>query len=185
MIAPARSDRPLDHNNARFVRKIGRRSHKIGVMNMRFESVLKLASAAAGAVALTLAQSSAASPTAAGVWKQIDENGKVGAFVTITEEGGVFVGRLSRLFLDPGDDPNPICTECPGARHNQPILGLMFIEGMKQSGLDYDGGTILDPETGKLYKASMSLDSGGARLTVRGYIGLPIFGRSQTWTRVQ
>ena len=154
-------------------------------MHKRFEFVLKLASAAAGALALVLVQANAATPTAAGVWKQIDENGKVGALVTITEEGGVFIGWLSRLFLDPGDDPNPVCTECPGAKHNQPILGLVFIEGMKQSDLDYEGGTILDPETGKLYKASMSLDPSGSRLTVRGYIGLPIFGRSQTWTRVQ
>jgi uncharacterized protein (DUF2147 family) len=154
-------------------------------MNKRFEFALKLALAAAGALALMLVQASAATPTAAGVWKQIDENGKVGALVTISEENGVFIGRLSRLFLDPGDDPNPICAECPGARHNQPILGLVFIEDMKQSDLDYEGGTILDPETGKIYKASMSQDPGGARLTVRGYIGLPIFGRSQTWTRVQ
>jgi uncharacterized protein (DUF2147 family) len=153
-------------------------------MKTHLESVLKLA-LAAGAFALALVQASAATPTATGVWKQIDENGKVGAFVTISEENGVFVGRLSRLFLEPGDDPNPICSECPGARRNQPILGLLFIEGMKQSGFDYKGGTILDPETGKFYKASMSLDPGGSRLTVRGYIGLPIFGRSQTWTRVQ
>ena len=154
-------------------------------MNNRPEFVLKLALAAAGAVALMLAPAGAATPTAAGVWKQIDEDGKIGALVTISEENGVFVGRLSRLFLDPGDDPNPICTECPGPRHNQPVLGLVFIEGMKQSGLDYEGGTILDPETGELYKASMSLDPEGSQLTVRGYIGLPIFGRSQTWTRVQ
>jgi uncharacterized protein (DUF2147 family) len=154
-------------------------------MNKRFAFVLKLALTAAGAYALMLIQARAATPTAAGVWKQIDEGGKVGALVTISEENGVFVGRFSRLFPDPGDDPNPICSECPGARHNQPILGLVFIEGMKQWGLDYKGGTILDPETGKLYNASMSLDPGGAELTVRGYIGLPIFGRSQTWTRVQ
>ena len=152
-------------------------------MNKRFELVLRLVFAAAFTV--ILAHASSATPSAAGVWKQIDENGKVGALVTITQEGGVFVGRLSRLFPDPGDDPNPICSQCTGARHNQPVLGLLFIEGMKQSGLEYQGGTILDPETGKLYKASMSLDPGGSRLTVRGYVGLPIFGRSQTWTRVQ
>lgn len=154
-------------------------------MHKLLSFILKLAPAAMGAFALMLAQASAATPTAAGVWKQIDENGKVGALVTISEENGVYIGRLSRLFLDPGDDPNPVCTECPGARHNKPILGLVFIEGMKQSGLDYEGGTILDPDTGKLYKASMSLDPGGSRLTVRGYVGLSIFGRSQTWTRVQ
>jgi len=132
-----------------------------------------------------IVQASAALPTAAGVWKQIDENGRVGALVTISEEGGVFVGRLSKLFIAPEDDPNPLCKKCPGEKQNQPILGLVFIEGMKQSGLDYEGGTIRDPETGKIYKASMSLDPSGMALTVRGYIGLPVFGRSQTWTRVE
>ena len=91
----------------------------------------------------------AAPPTAAGVWQQVDDDGKVGALVTISEEQGVYVGRLSQLFPEPGDEPNPICTECPGDKHNLPILGLVFIEGMKQSGLDYDDGTILDPETGQ------------------------------------
>jgi uncharacterized protein (DUF2147 family) len=123
--------------------------------------------------------------TAAGVWRQVDESGKVGALVTITQEGDVFVGRLSRLFLEPGDDPNPICENCPGDKHNQPFLGLVFIEGMKRSGLEYNGGTVLDPETGKIYNARMSLNPDGKRLTLRGYIGLSIFGRSQTWTRVE
>jgi uncharacterized protein (DUF2147 family) len=124
-------------------------------------------------------------PTAAGVWRQVGDDGKVGALVTISEEDGVYVGRLSRLFPEPGDDPNPICTECPGDKRNRPILGLVFIEGMKQSGLDYEDGTILDPETGKIYRATMHLSPDGTKLTVRGYIGLEIFGRSQTWTRVE
>ncbi len=126
-----------------------------------------------------------ATPTAVGVWQQVGDDGKVGALVTISEEEGVYVGRLSQLFPEPGDDPNPICTECSGDKHNLPILGLVFIEGMKKSGLDYEGGTILDPETGKTYHASMHLSPDGSKLTVRGYIGLEIFGRSQTWNRVQ
>jgi uncharacterized protein (DUF2147 family) len=137
-----------------------------------------------GAYALIAAQVSAAVSTAAGVWKQIDETGKVSALITISEEGGVFVGRLSQLFPDPGEDPNPICRKCPGNEQNRPLLGLMLIDGMKRSGLEYAGGTILDPDSGSLYQASMSLDPGGTQLTVRGYIGLPIFGRSQIWTRV-
>jgi len=148
-------------------------------------AILMFAFAAATASFLLIAGAGAAIPTAAGVWKQVDENGRVGALVTISEEGGYFVGRLSKLFIAPKDDPNPLCTKCPGEKQNQPILGLVFIEGMKQSGLDYEGGTILDPETGNIYKASMSLNPSGTELTVRGYIGLPIFGRSQTWTRVE
>jgi uncharacterized protein (DUF2147 family) len=142
-----------------------------------------LALAALGA--LLFGHPAAGLPTAAGVWKQIGDDGKVGALVTITEEGDVFVGRLSQLFPDPGDDPNPICHNCPGDKANQPLLGLVFIEGMKQSGLDYEGGTILDPETGDVYRAKMSLSPDGAELTVRGYLGISLFGRSQTWTRVE
>ena len=133
----------------------------------------------------TAIQADPSAPTAAGVWKQVDESGKVGALVTITREGDAFVGRLSQLFLDPGDNPNPICENCPGNKHDQPFLGLLFIEGMKQSGVDYNGGTILDPETGKIYNAKMSLSPDGKRLTVRGFIGFSLFGRSQTWTRVE
>jgi uncharacterized protein (DUF2147 family) len=129
-------------------------------------------------------QATRSAPTAAGVW-QVDDDGKMAALVTITEERGVYVGRLSRLFLDPAADPNPICTECLGDKHNQPLLGLTFIERMTQAGLDYDGGTILDPETGNIYSASMRLSPDGTTLTVRGYLGLSIFGRSQTWNRVQ
>lgn len=145
---------------------------------------LRSATVAALTALLTL-NAAAAAPTATGVWKQIDESGKPGALVTISQEGDVFVGRLTHLFLEPGDDPNPICDRCPGDKANQPVLGLVFIEGMKQSGLDYDGGTILDPETGKVYSANMHLSADGAELTVRGYLGLSIFGRSQTWLRVE
>jgi uncharacterized protein (DUF2147 family) len=135
--------------------------------------------------ALLLDHAAAGVPSAVGVWKQIGDDGKVGALVTIAEEGGVFVGRLSQLFLDPGDDPNPVCNNCPGDKLNQPLLGLVFIEGMKQDGLDYEGGTILDPESGKTYRAKMSLSPDGTELTVRGYLGWSIFGKSQTWTRAE
>jgi uncharacterized protein (DUF2147 family) len=135
--------------------------------------------------ALILGHAWAGMPSAAGVWKQIGDDGKVGALVTIAEEGGLFVGRLSHLYLEPGDDPNPICNNCPGDKLNQPLLGLVFIEGMKQDGLDYEGGTILDPESGKTYRAKMRLSPDGTELTVRGYLGLSIFGKSQTWTRAE
>ena len=127
----------------------------------------------------------AETPTAAGVWQQVGDDGNVGALVTITEENGVYVGRLSHLYLGPDDDPNPICTECPGDRRNQPLLGLVFIEKMKQSGLDYEDGKILDPESGKIYSANMHLSPDGTKLNVRAYLSLSIFGRSQTWNRLQ
>ena len=140
------------------------------------------------AVALLLGwqASSADSQTVAGVWKQIDpDTGKVGALVTFTENGGVFKGAFSKLYLDPGDDPNPLCRKCPGSQQGKPLLGLVFIDGMRRSGLNYDGGTILDPETGTSYSANMKLSPDGNTLTVHGYVGIPLFGQSQTWKRAE
>ncbi len=99
--------------------------------------------------------------------------------------GACSSGGCRSLYLDPGDDPNPVCNNCPGDKLNQPLLGLVFIEGMKQDGLDYEGGTILDPESGNVYRAKMSLSPDGTELTVRGYLGWSIFGKSQTWTRAE
>lgn len=124
--------------------------------------------------------------TVAGVWQQIDpDTGKVGALVTFTEKDGVFSGFISKLFLDPGDDPNPICRKCPDGQRGKPILGLVFIKGMRRSGSAYEGGTILDPDSGTHYSANMQLSQDGDTLTVRGYIGIPLLGQSQVWKRVK
>ena len=47
------------------------------------------------------------------------------------------------------------------------------------------GGQVLDPETGKIYRASLALESGGRKLRLHGYIGIPLFGRTQYWQRVE
>src|SRR5207244_2211311 len=94
--------------------------------------------------------------SAEGVWRQVDDKtGEAQALVTISDRGGVFEGRIVKLFLKPGEDENPRCDKCPGDRRNQPIIGLRFVEGMKRTGLDYSGGSILDPEDGQVYSAEM------------------------------
>ena len=124
--------------------------------------------------------------TAAGVWETIDDkSGKAKSTVTISLSGGVYVGRVTTIFPDPGHPANPVCANCTGAAHKAPIKGLQIIDGMKQSGLEYTGGTILDPESGTVYNALMQLSPDGAHLVVRGYVGISAFGRSQTWNRVK
>jgi uncharacterized protein (DUF2147 family) len=146
---------------------------------------LKLICAIA-ALFILVQSSSAGAQTVAGVWQQIDpDTGKVGALVTFAESGGIYRGTFSKLFPDPGDDPNPRCHKCPGAMRDRPLIGLTFIDGMKRSGLDYEGGTILDPDSGTFYHATMRLSPDGNALTVRGYVGIPLFGQSQVWKRVQ
>ena len=135
---------------------------------------------------IAAAASPAGAQSVAGVWQQIDPGtGKKSALVTFTENRGVFSGALSKLFPEPGDDPNPLCRKCPDDKKNKPLLGLVFIEGMRRSGLAYEDGTILDPETGTVYNANMQLSPDGNELAVRGYVGIPLLGQSQIWRRVR
>jgi uncharacterized protein (DUF2147 family) len=60
---------------------------------------------------------------------------------------------------------------------------MEILRHMRPDGDEWSGGEILDPESGKTYRARMKLIDGGRRLVIRGYIGLPLFGRSQTWVR--
>jgi uncharacterized protein (DUF2147 family) len=122
--------------------------------------------------------------TAAGLWAQVEENGKVGGWFLIAERNGVYEGTIVKMFLEPGDDPNPVCTKCTGEDKNKPSLGLTIIKGMKPKGVDYEDGTILDPRDGKIYHAVMKVSPDGQSLEVRGYFGIKLLGRSQTWKRL-
>ena len=133
---------------------------------------------------LLLAGSAFADGSPVGLWKNIDDvSGKPKALVRISENDGVLQGRIEKLFRPEDQDQNPKCVKCEGANKDQPILGLMFMWGLKKDGDDYAGGEILDPDNGKVYKSKLKLAEDGKKLTVRGYIGIPMLGRSQTWIR--
>lgn len=124
----------------------------------------------------------------AGLWKTIDDESKQEkSLVRIAESGGSFTGRIEKL-LDPAAKPDAKCDKCGDARKDQPMLGLTIIRNVKQSADDtalWDGGDILDPNNGKVYKVRLKPVDGGKKLEVRGYIGAPLLGRTQTWVRVE
>ena len=91
-------------------------------------------------------------------------------------------GKIIKV-LKSDDGPNPVCKECDGERKNKPIEGMTILWGLSKDGDEWNGGQILDPKNGKIYKAKMSLDDGGRKLNVRGYIGFSLMGRSQVWLR--
>ena len=117
-----------------------------------------------------------------GDWVTIDDDtGKPGALIEITEHRGVLSGRITKLF-DP-DEPNPICHKCEGSKHNQPLVGLELFWGLKKDGDEWTGGSVVDPETGNIYKLKLSLSDDGRKLDVRGYLGISLFGRTEQWLR--
>jgi uncharacterized protein (DUF2147 family) len=142
------------------------------------------ASLIAAVLAVPSAWAQDASPV--GLWKNIDdETGKPKAMIRITENQGQLEGRIEKLFRSPDQDQNPKCDKCDGARKDQPMIGMMILSGLKKDGDEYKGGEILDPANGKVYRSKATLKDAGKKLEVRGYIGAPMFGRSQTWVREQ
>ena len=143
---------------------------------------------AALALVMTGSLAWAQQATPVGLWKTIDDKTKSEkALVRITEGGGVLTGRIEKL-LGADAKPDAKCDKCEDDRKDKPVVGLEIVRGVKKSGSDealWDGGTILDAGEGKVYKVRMKPVDGGKQLEVRGYVGMPMLGRTQTWIRVE
>lgn len=133
---------------------------------------------------LLMTQIASAQNSPAGLWKTIDDKtGKVKSLVRIQESGGEFQGKIEKLFRDVDQDQNPKCDKCEGSNKDQPLIGLTILFNIKKDGDEYSGGKILDPANGKLYSSKLKLIDSNKKLEVRGYVGMPMFGRTQTWLR--
>ena len=129
-----------------------------------------------------------AQATPVGMWKTVDaDSGTERLLVRITEENGVLNGNVEKI-LDPAIEAGAVCQKCSGQRKDQRLLGLNLIAGVRPSVDDagtWDGGQILDPNNGKTYSVRLTPATGGKTLAVRGYLGTPMVGRTQTWLRVE
>jgi len=138
--------------------------------------------AAVVALAVLLGSSSAfAAGSPVGRWKTVDDKtGQVKSEVEVYEQGGKLFGKIVSI-PDPNDAQGKpkVCTKCQGSDKDQPIVGLVIIRDLTPSGDHYKGGTILDPEDGKVYKAEIWVEDG--KLKVRGYLG--VFYKTQTWLK--
>jgi uncharacterized protein (DUF2147 family) len=126
-----------------------------------------------------------AQTTPVGLWKTIDDSsGKERSLVRIGEVGGVLSGRIDKR-LDADSKPTDVCDKCSDDRKDKPLAGLEIIRGAKRTDgtAQWDGGRILDPDNGKVYRLRLTPLDGGKKLEVRGYIG-PFF-RNQQWIRVE
>jgi uncharacterized protein (DUF2147 family) len=150
--------------------------------------MLVLASVLAGAATVhartaavgAVAASDVSSPV--GIWKTVDDKtGQARSLVRIYEKDGKLFARIEQSLV-PGDEVRT-CTKCPDGRKDQPLIGLEFMRGMTLMDGEYRGGDILDPDSGSIYRCKFRLVDGGTKLKVRGFLGVSLFGRSQTWER--
>lgn len=115
-----------------------------------------------------------------GRWMTIDDNsGKARSVVAISVRNGKAVGTIVKLFRQPDEEQDPICTKCTDDRKGRKVSGLDIIRDLERDGTEWNSGTILDPENGKVYDCKLWIE--GDDLKMRGYIGF--FFRTQTWVR--
>lgn len=137
---------------------------------------------------LMLQIANAAETSPVGYWQTIDDvTGKPKAIIQIWENAdNVLFGKVLKIYPRPGVSQNEVCTACEGSKHNQPIIGMVILEQLKpnkENTSEWIDGQILDPKNGKVYHSTIRLIESSQKLNVKGYIGLPTFGRTQTWVR--
>ena len=115
-----------------------------------------------------------------GKWKTIsDKTGKAETIVSVYEQNGLIYGKFLEQ-LDPA--AKKLCDKCEGEEKGKPIVGMVFIKGLKADGDEYTGGTILDPGTGKVYKGKLKVFDGGKKMKASGCIAFICNG--QEWLKV-
>ena len=129
------------------------------------------------------ALANAADPLNGTVWKTIDDKTKEPkAIVKFTEQGNGTLTATIQSILTKGEENS--CTKCEGTYKNKSLKGVTIVRNLKNvGGSNYDNGTILDPKSGKSYSLKGTLANGGKKLELRGYMGVAVLGRNQTWIR--
>ena len=137
------------------------------------------------AIGLLMACQLAQAASLAGLWQSTDDKtGKPRSLIRISESNGEYSATIEKGLLAT-DTGEAVCEQCTDERKGQKIVGMTIARHLKQNGNVYEGGDILDPENGKIYKCKMTLNPNGNDVEVRGFIGISLIGRSQHWKRVE
>jgi uncharacterized protein (DUF2147 family) len=119
-----------------------------------------------------------------GSW--VSSDGK--AHIAVTHgDGSTYVGTIQWLGSPNDEQGKPRLDDKNPDEHlrAKPIVGLRILKDLTfDSGNDWSGGWIYDPESGKTYHCNATLSKDQNALDLRGYIGISLLGRTETWTRV-
>jgi uncharacterized protein (DUF2147 family) len=118
-----------------------------------------------------------------GTWLTGEGKGKI----LITKYGEKYGGKIV-WFREPNDEngnPKVDKRNPDESKRKNPTLGLSNLLGFTYEGKGkYENGTIYDPANGKTYSCVMTLENNDV-LKVRGYVGITMIGRTDTWSRVK
>jgi uncharacterized protein (DUF2147 family) len=119
---------------------------------------------------------------AIGHWQVVNSDGTPGGKVDTYLVNGRLFGKVTEV--RPGRKPQDVCDKCSGEYKNQPILGMVLMRDFHTDGDDWVDGTVVDPENGKEYKGKIWA-VGNDTLKMRGYIGISLLGRTESWVRIR
>ncbi|CAN5381267.1 hypothetical protein BH09BAC3_BH09BAC3_13780 [soil metagenome] len=116
-----------------------------------------------------------------GVWITPDRD----AHIHIYRQGQYYFGKMIWLTPEKDDAGNPITdTENPDPKkRNVPLKGMVIINDLVLKSEKWSGH-IYDPESGETYQVQIKLKDEN-EIELRGYVGSPIFGRTEVWTRLK
>ncbi|MBL4797260.1 MAG: DUF2147 domain-containing protein [Oleispira sp.] len=123
-----------------------------------------------------------------GQWHTIDdETNKIKSLVTLSvAEDGTIVGVITKILKEKEEGEDGLCRKCEGDLKDQPIEGMKFMWGFKKIAEgQWEEGKLLDPESGDVYSGNINITDDPSKLDIRGYVGISLFGRSQTWEKVE
>ncbi len=127
----------------------------------------------------------AAEPSIEGLWRSNDAAGKPRAYIRLRQVGDEYQGVVQKVFPGPGETEETVCSKCTDERKDKRILGMKILDSLRRSSSGYSGGNILDADNGKVYRATVTPSADGKELNLRGYVGIPLFGRTAVWTRIE
>ena len=135
------------------------------------------------ASAMTFAQTT---DPAVGVWKTIDDKtNEPSSLIKIEQVNGVLEGTVIKTFQKPNEKPLVYCNLCKDDRKDKPIVGMKIMTELKRDKPgSWSDGKILDPEEGEVYRVKIVTED-GKKMDVRGYIGVPLLGRTQVWYKAE